>query len=337
MDQVKVAVIGAGLIGSLYARICRQLVGVELVAICDVMAERAEALAKELGALAYAGNGYRQFIQGQPGVDGIIVSCPEDSHVAPALAALEGGKHVLIEKPLATTSRDAKQIVQAATTQTVTTMVAYSLRFDPRYAAMKQAIAGGEIGDITHIYARRTPPAAALERIKGRVELPFWVGVHDIDMMRWITRSEVKRVFASSTNKGTEGWNVRSAIFANLTFEDGVIAVLENAWGPSPASNRQLSTAFFRVQGTQGFIEIVSHEQGIRIVHGGESVSPDTVYMPNVHGRITGAYRDQIAYFARCIREGKQSEITLQDGLKGVMVAEAIIRSAEQQQPIDLG
>jgi predicted dehydrogenase len=337
MEQVKVAVIGTGLIGSHYARICRQMAGVELVAVCDVVADRAEALAKELGAIPYAGNAYRQTLQEQPGLDAVIVSTPEDTHADAAIAALEAGKHLFVEKPLAATAIDARRIAAAGVAKAQVTMVGYSLRFDPRYAAMQEAVAGGEIGTITHIYARRTPPAAALERIKGRVELPFWVGVHDIDMMRWVTGSEVCRVFATSIDKGIENWKVKAAIFANLTFENGAIAVLENAWGPVSASKRQLSSAFFRVQGTRGFIEVKSHEQGVTMVRDGETFSPDTVYMPTLHGRITGVYHDQIAYFIDCVREGKRSEISLMDGLKGVIIAEAIIRSAEQQQVIDLG
>ncbi len=78
-------------------------------------------------------------------------------------------------------------------------MVGYSLRFDPRYYLMRQAVRNGEIGEIVQIYARRTPPLAALERIQARVELPFWVGVHDLDMMCWVTGSNIHEVYARCT------------------------------------------------------------------------------------------------------------------------------------------
>lgn len=326
---IGIAVIGTGFMGSHYARICAQLAGVRVVALCDPLRERVVPLAEELGAVAYPTAEYDRMFQEQGEIDAVLVCTREDSHRAPALAALEAGKHLLVEKPLATSVDDAKAIVEAARSRaSLVTMMGHTLRFDPRFIRMKRAIAQNEIGDLIHIYARRTPNYVALQRIGFRVELPFWVGVHDIDAMRWVTGSEVSTVLAVSSQKGLEDRSIKRAIISLLTFENGVIATLDNSWGPDYGGAAQQSTACFRAQGTNGFVEVENLHQGVMIEHAGGVAFPDTVYMPNSYGRITGAYADQLFHFVNCIRLGTPSEVQLQDGLKSVIVAEAILRSS---------
>jgi UDP-N-acetylglucosamine 3-dehydrogenase len=244
------------------------------------------------------------------------------------MAILERGKHLFVEKPLTMNVEEAETIVRAAAGRRSISMVGYSLRFDPRYVAMKQAIDSGDVGNLLYITARRNPSIATLERLDGRVELPFWVGVHDIDMMRWVTGSEVARVFARATPPGFKRWGVRGAYFALLTFASGVVAQLENAW-EATAAGRPQSYAF-RVQGSGGLVEVRSHEQGVTIHRADAAYAPDTVYSLTSYGVINGVYRDELAYFVRCVKQGTDTEMPVLTGLEGVRVADAIMRSAAQ-------
>jgi UDP-N-acetylglucosamine 3-dehydrogenase len=336
MKEIHLAVIGAGLIGSLYSRIITQTRGVKLLAVCDVVEERAETLATELHTNAYGGNRCQNIFRDFPELDGVLVCTSEAFHLDPALASLEYGKHLFVEKPLASDGESARRLVAAAQGIPVVTMVGYSLRFDPRYYLMKQAVSKSEIGEIIQIYARRTPSVAALERIQARVELPFWVGVHDLDMMRWITGSEFCLVYAQGTSIDFHGRCIQAAIHSNLKFKNGVIAVLENSWRMASVSAQQQSTAHFKVQGTKGEIEVKSHEQGVTIMRNGEMYNPDTVYMPELYGTIIGVYRNQIEHFVTCIRENRSSGIPFEDGLAGVLAAEAILRSVELGKEISI-
>lgn len=327
---IGVAVIGTGFMGSLYARICAQTPGVEVVALCDLVAERVEALAQEVGAVAYAGFDYASMFKKHSGIDVVLVCTREDSHRDPALAALEAGKHVLVEKPLATNVRDAEAMVEAARGNAHSVaMVAHTLRFDPRFVRMKQTVAQNDLGEIVHLYARRTPTYSTLERIDGRVELPYWVGVHDIDMMRWLTSSEVVRVNTVSTLKGVENRGVKRSILSLLTFKSGAIAALENAWGPENGPDNQQAASVFRVLCTRGVVEITTSNQGLAVNREGGTSSPDVIGVHQSYGRITGMYAEQINYLLSCIRLGKVPEPGLVDGLRSAMVAEAIMRSAE--------
>jgi predicted dehydrogenase len=200
---------------------------------------------------------------------------------------------------------------------------------------MKQAVAAGEIGDVIHISARRNADYSTLVRLGGRVELPFWIGVHDIDMMRWITQSEVQRVSAVATERGFSDWAVKGAYFTHLVFKNGVVAALENAWQTCPVFGRP-HRAIFKVQGTKGLVEVNAYEQGVRVYQEQRTSVPDTVYRPSVYGHITGVHRSQIAHFIDCLRKGERSGIPLEEGLRGVMVAEAILESANLEREIVL-
>jgi predicted dehydrogenase len=270
-------------------------------------------------------------------VDAVLVCTPEDRHAAPALAALAAGKHVLVEKPLAEKSSDGAAMVRAAAAcPGLVCMTAHSLRFDPRYTILRDAAASGRLGDIVHITARRTPPLAALNRVGGRAELPFWVGVHDIDMMRWVASSEVSRVAAVASDKGLETRGLKRAILSTLMFRTGVIAALDNSWGPDTDSPGQQSTAEFRVQGTRGFAAVQSHEHGVHVHSHGDVYTPDALYMPEVHGRIAGTYRNQLEHFVECIRRGAPAAVSFADGYRAVAVAEAILESARRGEAVKL-
>jgi UDP-N-acetylglucosamine 3-dehydrogenase len=335
VTPIRIAVIGAGFMGSLYARICSQIPGVEVAAICDIMPERVVPLADELGAAAYATD-YDSLFDEQ-NVDAALICTCEDAHVKPALAALAAAKHILVEKPLAMNLADVEAIVSAAShVPGVVAMVAHSLRFDPRYVALRDAVVSGQIGDTVMVSARRTPPFNALERVAGRVELPFWVGVHDIDMMRWTLQAEVTRVVAVASDRGLENRDLRRAILALVTFTNGVIGVLDNSWGPQSDAGGQQSTAGFRVQGTAGFVEVRNQPQDVVIQRGESVFSPDTIYMPSVHGRIAGVYPTQIEHFIDCIRHATAPQAGLEDGRQAVAVAEAILQSARLGQAVQV-
>ncbi len=335
MDQIKLAVIGCGLMGSLYARIIHAMPDAQVVAVADLDETRSAALASEVGAVAFSGSDFDALFARQPDIDAVFVVTPEDAHVAPVLAALRAGKHVMVEKPLATSVEDARALAEAATEAGVITMLGYSLRFDPRYAALKASVDRGDVGEIIHLSARRNMAEGVLKRLNGRVELPYWIGVHDIDLMCWITGSPVRSVMAMATNRGMHDFNVQTAFHALLRFDNGAVAALENAWAVGPLVGRPQGYSF-RVEGTKGQAQVRSYEQGVTIFTDQVMIEPDTYYSPTVYGRVTGVYPSQLGYFIDCVRAGQATDMPFSTGLDGVLVADAILRSARERQEIVL-
>lgn len=337
MDMLNVAIVGMGFMGRLYARILKQTSRATVAAVCDLEEEPVARFAAENGISPgiFAGGDVASMLKAHPEVGAVFICTPEAAHAQAALLCAAAGKHLFIEKPLATTIGDGRAIAEAVRQSGVRSMVGFSLRFDPRYAGAKDAVARGDIGRVVHMYARRNSPLAILKRIGGREGGTHWVGSHDIDLMLWIKGCGVASVFARHAGPGPAGFPVEQAITSSLRFEDRSVAVLENVWGAVSYPGRH-DRIEFQANGTLGSVEVHSAETGLGIFREGSAIYPDTVYMPVVQGRLTGVYRDEIDYFIDLVRGFREPFSTVDDGLRALAVADAIERSRAEEREIRL-
>ena len=328
MDDVKVAIVGVGFMGKLYARILKQIPAAQLVAVCDLDEAPLKLFAAEQGMAVgvFPGGDAEAMLRRHPEIDAVFICTPEDGHAEAACLAANAGKHLFIEKPLATTIEDGKAIAAAVRGAGVKCMVGFCLRFDPRYSGAKDAVSRGEIGPVVHLYARRNSPLFILKRIGGRASGTNWVGSHDIDIMLWINESPVKSVFARDAGTASAEFPVEQAITSSLRFEDGSVAVLENVWGTVAYPGRH-DRIEFQVNGARGTIEIHPVETGLGVFREGSAAYPDTVYMPLLQGKIAGVYREEVEYFIELVRGVRAPFSTVEDGLKALVVSDAIERS----------
>ena len=248
VQPVEIAIVGPGRMGQLYARLIDESPLAHLVAVCGRSTATTQAVATTHNVPGYANGDYQAMLAAHPNIEAVIVAASEWAHIEPVLGALAAGKHVLVEKPMAVSAEAAAQMVQAAERAGVHLMVCHSLRFDLRFAAMRQAVAEGAVGEVLHIYARRHAGQIAVERVLGRFPLAYWLAPHDIDMMLWTNNSPVTKVMAYSRAGGKTR---EDFIIAVLTFANGVIGVLESSWG-TPAVSGRLQTELFTVRGTAG-------------------------------------------------------------------------------------
>ena len=336
MFPVKTAVIGTGKMGWLYGKIVKQLPEAELIAICGNSSDKTNALANALEVPGYPDKDYESLFNNHPELDAVIIASPDTEHYKSLCSAVAAGVHVCMEKPLTIDVNEAKEMVDLVEKSGLIMMMCHSLRFDPRYVAMHEAVARGDIGKLIHIYARRNIDKSVVERMGGRVNIAYWVGVHDIDMMLWLTKSEVTSVSVrAGSGVLTDEFGVEDCMLSTITFSNGVVAVLENAWATAPVMGRPMS-AQFEVRGTGGVIDIAAHEQGIGIYTPDKAIYPDTIYAPDIHGRITGVYRDQLEHFFECVLDKKTPIVTGMDGVRAVAVADAMTRSLEKDCQIKL-
>src|SRR5262245_55603123 len=136
MNRLRVGVIGLGYFGERHARVYGRLPYVDLVAVCDRDAARAERIAGALSADAYAD--FRGLLS-RLDIDAVSICLPDREHTEAAVAAAEAGKAILLEKPLAHDTAHARQIVDAVERNGVRFMVGHILRFDPRYVQVYEA------------------------------------------------------------------------------------------------------------------------------------------------------------------------------------------------------
>ena len=327
------AIVGPGRMGQLYARIAQEASTMRLVALCGRGAESTQAAATAYSVPGYANGDYGAMLAAHPEIEAVIVAASEWAHIEPVLASLDAGKHVLVEKPMAIRVADAARMVEHAAKAGVHLMVCHSLRFDPRFAALRQAVAQGAVGEVLHLYARRNAPQIAVERVIGHFPLAFWLAPHDIDMMLWTTGSSVHKVMAFSKAGGKER---QDFIIAVLTFANGAIGVLESSWG-TPAVSGQPLTEQFTVRGTAGMVELLSNQTGVGVYRAGTAPEyPDMGYTPVIHDQQDGMFRRLLHHFVGVVRNQHPPVLTGSDGLAAIRVAEAIDRSLREGREVVL-
>ncbi len=326
VDRLRVGVVGAGLMGERHARIYATLPDVELVAICDTREEAVRPLAGMVGAAPYTD--FRDLLR-RDDVDAVSVCTSDGAHRAPCEAAAAAGKHVLVEKPIATTVADAEAIVEAAARAGVVLLVGHCLRFDPRYRAARTAIAAGELGALSFIHTRRSNTVAAQDRLRGRCSLPLFLGVHDYDVMRWWTGSEVERVTAESRSGllRRHGYAVEDVSCALLRFASDVLGSAELNWvlpRGFPASGDHRAD----VLGERGALSIASLETGLRRADEQRAVVVDATTAPMIEGHAGGMFYFELRHFIDCVRGRATPAITPHDALMALRIALAVERAA---------
>jgi predicted dehydrogenase len=332
MEQVRFAVIGAGFMGSLLARIGHALPYACCVAVADVDGERAQVLAHQCEATAY--QDYREMLKRER-LEAVIVATPEFDHREPALAAARQGCHLFVEKPLATTLDDADAIIDACSDAGTQLMVGHILRFESSYAMLKQAIDSGNIGRFLSAYARRNTPISEARRLAGRVSPVTYIAVHDIDQFLWYHPVTVKAVSAKAV-RGQVWEELKTYDFAWITieFEDGALAVEEVGWGlpetwaawTSPASWGGFGDVQMNVIGTQGVLNLNFTPMNVMACDREGWKLPDTRHWPNLNGKPAGAARLELEHFFECVAHGDTPIVTGADGRRSLEV----VLAAEQ-------
>lgn len=331
-ETLGAAVIGLGVMGQRHARIWTELPGTRLVSVYDIDSQLTAAEAQAHGALAA---GSLAEALAAPGVDMVSVCTDDRYHLEPCVAAAEAGKHVLVEKPLALNLADADAIIGACERSGVTLMVGHVVRFDPRYQAAKQAIDAGEVGDVIHVYGRRNNILASGQRIGGRASVAFFLGSHDLDLMRWFIGAEAVRVYAESSRKALTDVGADDTIYALLKYDNGAVGCLETCWA-IPEGVPNTLDARLEVVGTVGRVGVRVGDESLEVAGQDRARRPDIAYGPIVCDLQHGALRTQLEHFADCIRTGSQPTITPADARAAVELCVAIHRSLDSGQPVVL-
>ena len=334
MDRkMRAGVIGVGAFGSLHARVYSELESAELVAVADVNEECLSSVTARLGVEGYGD--YNQLLE-RDDIDIVNICTTDKLHLEPVTAAARAGKHVLVEKPLASSVEDCDTMIQAASSAGVKLMVGQILRFDPRYHETYRAIEQGQIGDLVHMYTRRSNGVSSARGRADKTSVLFFLGIHDIYFVNWCARSEVEVAYGLSNTKVLEEFGTPDSTLALLKYKSGLIASLEFSW-ILPASFPIRIEACFEAVGTEGVINLDGGSRSVEVFESTRASAPETFYAPEVEGTAVGILRDEISHFVDCVRFDREPAVSGEDGREAVRVACAIAESTECGRPITLG
>jgi predicted dehydrogenase len=333
MNQVELGVIGAGFMGTRWARAIAEHPAGRLAVVADVRQEAADALADRYGARPV-----RDPLEAaaDPRLDGVVVCTPEHLHEEATLAAIEAGKPVAVEKPLAHTVEGCERIRDRARERGVPVLVGHVLRFEPRYALVCAAVEAGEIGSVQALRGERIGLVSDQAVLRGRTSLPLYYGVHELDVARWYA-GDVTRVYAERSDGvlRARGHRVADLYSATLRFASGAHGTVTLGWC-LPERTPGFGLAGVTVIGEWGALRVLQGESGVLRVGPEGAGDADVFWAPEVHGRLDGALTAEVAHFVACARGEAQPLCTAEDGTEAVRVSLALEASAAAGLPVDL-
>ena len=324
--SLRVGVVGAGLIAGRHVRAYTKAKGVDVVAVADTHLAKAEQLAASVGAEAYAGLDEVLAL----GPDAISICTPPSSHAGLTVRALQAGRHVLCEKPVALSVRDAERIREAAAASDRVVMIGHVLRYEPDHRAAKDLIEAGQIGDV------------AMAVHSATASLPGWseggwlvrpeesggplldLAVHGFDYLAWVIGSPAVRVQAvaadSPAGPATYG-------LATVRYASGAMGQVEASWA-HPAGRG--FTTMVEIAGSDGRISWDSNSisGGAICLAGGSAARFDPIG--------ERGYAGEIAAFTEAVRGGGPSPVPVSDGVAATRTALAALHSARTGEPVDL-
>jgi UDP-N-acetylglucosamine 3-dehydrogenase len=330
---IGIGVIGLGVMGRAYVEVLQELTEAKVVGVAEINQERLEATCAEFSLEGYADY---QSLQERDDIEAVAICTPEALHLEPARRAADKGFDLLIEKPLAQSSAMADEIVTISERAGIKLMVGHILRFDPRYALAYESIRRGDVGEIIHVYTRRSGLASEGRYFGGRVSLAMCFGVHDIDVIHWFTGSRIVRVYAESARKVLTDLNVDDTILCLLKLEDGTVCNVELCWALPDAANPSTQDVALELVGTQGVIKIEGQRQGLEVATANGVSYPDTLFGPKVNGSVLGVLKHELAHFLVCIRNNQAPRVEARAAVEAIRVAEAIDRSLAEGRPVNL-
>ncbi len=322
-NKLKMAVIGAGYIGQLHSACMSQVENIELAAIVEPVEELGKEVAEAFGC-EYLSS--LEDLKDRPDIQAVNICVPEEYHLETAVKCAEMGKHIFIEKPLAKTVRECREIIAACKKNQVRLMVAHTCHFINEYRKLKNEFDEGEIGEISQINISRFQQREDMDRFKGRVSILYYIGVHDLEAVQWITGHKITGVSARKVDSmrlfGEEGYAIL------FEMDNGACGTMSLGWQLPDEMPVYIDTILF--VGDKGAIYYDQNQTGITKYSAGMSAVSANLGM--LDGKIIGPYTQENYEFAQAILTGGEFRMDTNDAMGIIAVVEAIQRSAETGQ-----
>jgi myo-inositol 2-dehydrogenase/D-chiro-inositol 1-dehydrogenase len=333
MKKLNLGVIGTGRIGKVHiATLVQNVPKANVIAIADVN----ESSAKEVAGVFGINSVFKSHLEiiNHPDIQAVVICSPTDTHAKYVIEASKAGKHIFCEKPVDLSLEVIKSALEAVSQAGVKFMVGFNRRFDPNFLKLKQMVAEGKIGQphVIKITSRDpNPPSPEYAAVSGGMFMDMTI--HDFDMARYMSGSEVTEVFTKAAVLvdpaiGKAG-DVDTAVIT-LSFADGAIGVIDNS--------RKA---------------VYGYDQRVEVFGSGGMVNADNNFPENhryfssdgVHGslplnffmdRYLDSYANEMKIFCSAVLDNAEIPVSGNDGLMSVAIAMAAKKSHLENRPVKI-
>lgn len=332
--MLKIGIIGAGRIGRVHTEsIMRYVAGATVKSVADpYMTEETASWAKSMG-VEKVGKDYREILA-DPEIDAVLICSSTDTHSPISLEAIAAGKHIFCEKPVDHDLGKIKAVMEALEGSDVKYQVGFNRRFDHNFAAAREAVADGKIGDLAVLkITSRDPGAPPVSYIKVSGGIFLDMTIHDFDMVRFVSGDEVEEVYAAGGVTVDpaigEAGDIDTAVIT-LRLRSGAIAVIDNCRRASYGYDQRLE-AF----GSKGQVAIANDTQSSAVVSDANGVTAEKPLHFFLE-RYMQAYASEVAAFVDAVANDKPVPVGIEAGLQSVLIGIAAKRSIELNRPVRL-
>lgn len=311
MRKINVGVIGVGAMGYNHARVYYRLEEANLVAVSDVSERTLNKVCEKYDAKGYSD--YEDLLK-DPEIEVVSVCVPTTHHHDVVMKAIEYGKHVLVEKPIAFSLEEAEEMIAAAKEKGVILGTGHVERFNPAVQKAKELIENDVIGDVVSASAKRVGPFPP--RIKD-VGVCIDLAIHDLDVMYYLFNEDVEQVYGTmSSILDKTDFEDHAEIMVSFTNATGI---LEVNW-LTPYKRREIE-----ITGTDGIISVDYIEQSIEVFG---------KFAQDINIKHEEPLKEELKSFLKAVDEGKDPVITGEDGLNALKMVIAASKSSRAHKPI---
>jgi UDP-N-acetylglucosamine 3-dehydrogenase len=314
MRKLGVAVIGTGFWGRNHARVFKELQETELLAVCDMDTERARTVAEKFGVKPFTNT---EKMLKDRSIEAVSICTWSTSLAKEALKALNAGRHVLVEKPMATNVRQAEHLLKTAEKERLHLTVGFLMRFIPGLQRIRREVEDKTLGQPVCATAKRVSEWP--ERI-GDVGVVKDTAIHDLDVMRYVFNEDPVAVYAKAGSMRHGKFEDYAQIM--LTFEGDQSAFIESNW-LTPYKTRMLV-----ITGSEAIMKLDYITQELTIENAKETLQPRYALQEPL--------KLELQHFANCITGKEKPLITGIDGLKALQIAEAALKSSATGKAVKL-
>ena len=330
---IRVGVIGAGRIGKIHAEnLATRVPGAVVAAIADPNVAAAKELAEKLRVEAYYED-YLKIIEDKT-IDAVAICSSTDTHAKFMTEAAEAGKHIFCEKPIDHTLEKIDRALAAVSKAGVKCQIGFNRRFDPNFKKVRQMVLDGKVGDV-HILriTSRDPSAPPVSYVKVSGGMYLDMTIHDFDMARYLSGSEVVEVYAAGgvmvdPEIGKAG-DIDTAIIT-LKFANGAIGTIDNSRQAVYGYDQRVE-----VFGSKGMVAVANNTPNSSVYSNADGVvSEKPLYF--FLERYMDSFIAEMQDFIAAIQNNQPTPVTALDGRKPILIALAANKSMRENRPVKL-